>query len=187
MTERDEWLEVAGSLEEIEARYRKERLRIGPAAQPSGQAKETLVDLLERAVDCYLHGDEARRAEMRGFFAKADCVPRALLAVAGRSQRRILEGGDLEEHLRRALGAISLEDFHVDYRDSFQCLEALYLLVHRRGENPQPEFDAVARLSSTERARTYKRGSMRDVLAGFEKTDYFRADVQRKLDPGVAR
>src|SRR5262249_15606583 len=114
-------------------------------------------------------------------------VPRGLLAIVGRSQRRILDGGELGGHLRRALGAVSLEDFHVDYRDSFHCLGALYVLAHGRGLNPKTEFDAVARLSSDRPSGTYRFRSMRDVLTDFEQSEYFRTDVRRKLEPGVAR
>ena len=134
MTVKDDWVGIARSLSEIEERYRKDRLRVGSAAQPAGAAREQLIDALERAVECYLDADDQQRQDMRDFFRVTDCLPRGLLPVAGRCQDRMHEG-EVAEQLRRGLAAVSLENFHSDARDSFDCLGGLYLVAHQRRES----------------------------------------------------
>jgi hypothetical protein len=181
---REEWSHLAADLTAIEDRYRKERLRVGSVAQPKGEAHERLVDLLEATVKVYLHGDEGLRREKRGFFAAAACVPRGLLPVAGRFETRIQDAG-VGENLRLAIAAIALENFHQDYRDSLDCLSRLYQLAHARGIDPQSTFNEISALSSASKDHGYSRASMHDVLSGFDKSDYFKADVQRKLKSRV--
>jgi hypothetical protein len=179
----DRWHKVEHELSEIENCYRKERLRIGSAAQPSGEAEERLLDLFEEAVRVYLDGSESLRAEMRSFIGKADCLPRGLLPVVARYLERMREKAAVHEALRLGLAAVSLENFRTDPGDSFDYLSALYRQAYGFGIDPQASFNEIARLSSSSKDYPYSWGSMQEFLSGFDQSGVFKADVLRKLKP----
>jgi len=176
------WRKVEEGLTEVENRYRKERLRVGSRAQPTGEAKERLLDLFEQAVDAYLNGNDSLRAEMRALVGKADCLPRGLLPVVGRYQARMTEA-TVHTALRLGVAAVSLENFRTDPRDSFDYLSGLYQQAYGFGVDPQPVFNEIARLSSSTKDYPYSWGSMQEFLSTFDQTNVFKTDVLRKLKP----
>jgi hypothetical protein len=186
----DRWREVQPALEAIEERYRRERLRIGPRAEPQGDAAEKLRDLFETAVEAYVDADDELREEMRDFVGAAYCLPRSLLPLVGRYIKRMNAANALT-CLTLAAAALSLENLRRDWRDSFDLLLALYAKASELGVDAQPTFTAVAAISSESKTSRLAPYSMREFLGGFDRSHQFKVDGLRRLkskrpDGGVA-
>lgn len=178
MTPDERWQQARPQLSEIEERYRRERLRTGPRAQPSGEAYERLVDLAEQAVDAYLQGSDTLRAEIRRFFKDSYCVVRGLWGVAGRSFAAMAQDNAVV-CLRKALAALSAEDFHIDYRDTADVLVDLYGKAQSLGLDPAIYFRETAGLSSGA-ARHPEWDSMAQFLSTFRESSIFQEAIGRK-------
>jgi len=96
--------------------------------------------------------------------------------------KQVSTSGD-GEWVRRGLAAASIEDNRLDARDTFTALGGLYLAASRVGIVCSYYFQEVAELSSAQ--PVYPRipwiGSMRDFLANFEQSAYFKTDVRPKI------
>jgi hypothetical protein len=82
--------------------------------------------------------------------------------------------------LRRGLAAASIEDNRVDFRDMFIALGGLYLEAVAVGLDVSDCFQKAAQLSSAV-AGPYFKLWMREFLAGFEQSEYFKQSVRPKL------
>jgi hypothetical protein len=145
--------------------------------EPSGRYLE-LHEELDQFCALYLVATAEQRAEMRKLVAEPELRLKELLDHIGWARSRLLESKDAE-CLRRGLAAASLNDNRWDFRDTFVSLGSLYLTASHVGINCTPYFREAAEFSSTEKFSRYRAtGSMRDFLAGFEKSRYFQDDVR---------
>lgn len=87
------------------------------------------------------------------------------------------------EWVRRGLAAASIENNRLDARDMFTSLGGLYLAAISAGIDCSHYFQEVAELSSAQSVYPKIRwmGSMRDFLANFDQSAYFKADVRPKI------
>lgn len=87
------------------------------------------------------------------------------------------------EWIRRGLAAASIENNRLDARDTFTALGGLYLAASSVGIDCSRYFQEIAELSSAQ--PVYPKilwiGNMRDFLANFEQSLYFKTDVRPKI------
>jgi hypothetical protein len=85
--------------------------------------------------------------------------------------------------VRRALAAASIEDNRMDFRDTFVALGQLYLGAVENGQDASQCFKEIALLSSATPGPFFPH-SMRDFLAHFEQSAFFRQSIQSRLPRG---
>jgi hypothetical protein len=107
---------------------------------------------LDQLCPAYLTATPQERAAIRSAVSEKNGVLSALLGYVYKSAKQIRSGSG-EEWLRRGLAAISIENCRKDFRDVLLALAELYVAAEEAGIKPQPEFRAVARLSSREKPR----------------------------------
>jgi hypothetical protein len=89
--------------------------------------------------------------------------------------------------LRAGLAAASIEDARIDFRDTLMNLGSLYIAASSHGIEPLEHFKEVARLSSGEETPWKSFRSTQHVLANFEQTAFFQADVKPRLRDNAPR
>jgi hypothetical protein len=137
---------------------------------------EETFSVLDELCDHYLITTSDERIVIRDLLGDAiDC----LLSYAESASDQITSTGDVH-WLRRGLAALSIVDGRLDFRDTFACLRELYLASARAEIDPLPYVREVAEISSTT-SRSPGRGSMHDLLVDFDKSAFFREDVQPEL------
>lgn len=82
--------------------------------------------------------------------------------------------------LRRGLAAASIEDNREDFRDMFIALGGLWLEAVKVGIDVSDYFQKAAQLSSAVTGPYFK-VPMREFLASFEQSEYFKQSIQPKL------
>ena len=172
----ERWAHLRAALSKAESGYRKQRLCPGGWSSPRGPELEQLMAALEEVSGIYLAAGDALRAEIRAFFHSSKVIRVWLLNLA-RSLTDRGEAGGGEPEFLLALAAMSIENNHSDYRDTFVLLGRLYHRALRIGIDPRPLFDQAAQLSSGERDFEYNHSSMREFLHRFEQSAFFREDV----------
>jgi hypothetical protein len=169
-----EFNDLANYLDTLKSRYPM-------YVSPKSKEYVELHELIDGLCVLYLDASEDQRARMRSLVAE---LPRdlrgQLLHHIGWATGRLLSSND-EEYIRRALAAASLDDNHSDSRDTYMALGHLYLAASSVGINCSCHFLEAAELSSTQPGLLPKLGSMRDFLAGFERSAYFNEDVRPKI------
>jgi len=137
----------------------------------------TLSDGFDALCDAYLQATADEREAMRQKIGESRRVRNALLGHVHRAARRI-ESPEDARWLRVGLAAASIEDNRTDFRDTYVALGALYLAAAKADIDPVPHFRAVGDLSS----RTAGDGqSMRAFIRGFNRSAYFRENVESRL------
>ena len=169
-----EFNDVADFLDALKSRY-------STYVSPKSKGYVELHESIDGLCALYLVASEEQRAQMRKLVVG---LPRdlggQLLNHIGWARDRFLSSND-EEYVRRALAAASLDDNRSDFRDTFRALGYLYLAASSMGINCSRYFLEAAELSSTQLGIFPSVGSMRDFLAGFERSPYFNEDVRPKI------
>jgi hypothetical protein len=151
--------------------------------------RRSIVDLeeLRQTADelcvLYLSVTSEQREEIRNLAAEPSrVISYHLFDHIGWSGKQISASGD-GEWVRRGLAAASIENNRLDPRDMFTSLGGLYLAATSAGIDCSHYFQEVAELSSAQSVYPKIRwmGSMRDFLANFEQSAYFKADVRPKI------
>jgi hypothetical protein len=124
-------------------------------------------EFFDRLCPAYLDATPQERAEIRAAVRDKSGVAGALLGYVYRSASRLKSPSD-REWLRLGLAAVSIEDCCRDYRDVLLALAELYVAAEEAGLRPQPEFTAVAKLSSSEKP-TGGNTPVRRMLSGFHR------------------
>ena len=169
-----EFDDLANYLDTLKSRY-------PTYVSPKSKEYVELHELIDGLCALYLDASEEQRARMRSLMTE---LPRnlrgQLLNHIGWATGRLLSSND-EEYIRRALAAASLDDNRSDFRDTYMALGHVYLAASSVGINCSRYFLEAAELSSTQPGLFPKLGSMRDFLAGFERSAYFNEDVRPKI------
>lgn len=131
----------------------------------------------------YLSVPSEQREQIRNLAAEPSRVINYhLFGHIGWAGKQVSTSGD-GEWVRRGLAAASIENNRLDARDTFTALGGLYLAASSVGIDCSRYFQEIAELSSAQ--PLYPRipwiGSMRDFLANFEQSAYFKADVRPKI------
>ncbi len=165
--------DIAGALNELKSRY-------PDYVWANSREFDELHGSLDSICALYLLASEEQRRQIRCLVAEPPkiLIKHFLEHIAWAGHR--LRASKDREQLRRALAAASIQDNRWDFRDTFRALGALYLVASSLGISCTPYFLEAAELSSAEKAFP-SIGSMRDFLAGFEKSAYFADDVQPKI------
>jgi hypothetical protein len=131
----------------------------------------------------YLKGTSEQREEIRNLAVEPSRVINYhLFNHIGWAGKQISASAD-GEWVRRGLAAASIENNRLDAGDMFAALGGLYLAASSAGVDCSPYFQEVAELSSAQSLYPTIRwiGSMRDFLANFEQSLYFKQDVRPKI------
>lgn len=131
----------------------------------------------------YLSAASEEREQIRNLAAEPSRVINYhLLNHIGWAGKQMSTSAD-GEWVRRGLAAASIEDNRLDARDTFTALGGLYLAASSAGIDCSHYFQEVAELSSTQ--PVYPKipwiGCMRDFLANFEQSLYFKTEVRPKI------
>jgi hypothetical protein len=134
---------------------------------------------LQRTIDelcvVYLTVSDAGRDHIRNLVQAHRPLHNGLLAhIAWTAQRKP------PDWLWHGLAAASIEDNRVDFRDMFVALGRLYLEAVAVGLDVSDCFQSAARLSSAV-AGPYFKLSMREFLARFEQSEFFKHSIRPKL------
>jgi hypothetical protein len=138
---------------------------------------QAIYGLLDELCPAYLEASAEQRADVRAAVSEKKGVLSALLGYAYRAAGRIQSPAD-REWLRRGLAAISIENCSKDYRDVLLALAELYVAAEEAGIGPAPDFRAVSRLSSGEKARGGST-SVQEMLANFRSYGVLRERRRR--------
>src|SRR4051794_25723979 len=127
------WADIEPFLRQIEERYRKERLRHGPAADnlPDDLEAKVLSELTD-ACDVYADSGDGVRESMRAFFRWSYVLPRRVEKIAGQYARAFEESGS-EDLLRKAAVALAVAEGRPDIRDSFLAFKYLKDVAAHKG------------------------------------------------------
>jgi hypothetical protein len=155
-----DWSAVAAFLTDVESRYRKERLRSGPAAKTLDEVAEPeVLAAVERACELYLDAPPAQRTEMRAFFANAYSLSHRLWSVSGHAAEEAKRDRSAAA-LRLAFAALSLEDGHSDCRDTYLAINTLHGIAAGGGLDGAAIEAEVAGLSSPRMEKLLRTGSL---------------------------
>lgn len=150
-------------------------------AYRGSKADVELHQLIDDLCALYLSASEEQRAQIRNLAAEPPSTVRnQLLSHIGWAGEQASSSKD-GEWVRRGLAAASIEDNRLDYRDMFRALGGLYLAASSAGIDCSHYFQEASELSSTQRGPSPSVGSMRDFLANFEQSAYFKLDVRPKI------
>jgi len=141
------WADIEPFLRQIEERYRKERLRSGPAADdlPDDLEQKVLSELRDMC-DVYAHGDDEGRESIRAFLTWSYILPRRVEKIAGQYARAFDESGS-EDLLRKAATAFVVAEGRPDIRDSFLAFKYLMDAAARKGIDAERVFMTIPGLS----------------------------------------
>nr|HEV7952438.1 hypothetical protein [Candidatus Acidoferrales bacterium] len=131
----------------------------------------------------YLGVSSEQREEIRNLAAEPSrVISYHLFNHIGWAGKQISASGD-GEWVRRGLAAASIENNRLDARDTFAALGRLYLAASSAGIDCSHYFQEVAELSSAQPVYPKFRwiGCMREFLANFEQSEYFKQDVRPKI------
>jgi hypothetical protein len=131
----------------------------------------------------YLSVPSEQREEIRNLAVEPSLVINYhLFNHIGWAKKQVSSSKD-GEWVRRGLAAASIENNRLDARDMFAILGELYLAASSAGIDCSHYFQEVAGLSSAQSLYPKIRwvGCMRDFLANFEQSAYFKADVRPKI------
>jgi hypothetical protein len=139
-------------------------------------------DLLNNEIssicDFYLTAADPDRTALRSAVGNFPNLLQSLRQYIGWCEGRI-QGADERSYLRRALSAASLEDNRISYKEMYLALGSLYAKCVKVGLQPSIDFVKIAYLSNY--AKSKAGVSMHDFLANFEKSAFFKSDIEPKL------
>jgi hypothetical protein len=138
-------------------------------------AREELQRTIDELCVLYLTVSDEGRGHIRKLVQAHRPLHNGLLAHIGWTAQR-----KPPDWLWRGLAAASIEDNLEDFRDMFIALGELYLEAVAVGVDVSDCFQEAAQLSSAITGPYFKR-SMREFLAGFEQSEYFKQSVRPKL------
>jgi hypothetical protein len=135
--------------------------------------------VLDELCDCYLATTPEERILIRSLF-DGNVLGWSLTSYAGSASDQIASADDVQ-WLRRGLAALSIADNRLDFRDIFTAIRELYLASARAGIDPSPFLQETAAISSTTVPAAARHWSARDQFMNFEKTEFFKQDVEPEL------
>ncbi len=141
----------------------------------NAKAREELQRAIDELCALYLNVSDEARDHIRKLVQVHRPLHNGLLAHIGWTAQH-----KPPDWLSRGLAAASIEDNREDFRDMFVALGGLYLEAVTVGIDVSSCFQKAAQLSSAV-PRPYFKLSMREFLAGFEKSEYFKRSIQPKL------
>jgi hypothetical protein len=165
---------AARDLEQIERDARKEL---------GGAALVEVSSYLERLCAHYQELGPQERAKIRARVGAFDAVFRLLWNFVEQSPS-LLRGPEDADKLRLALAAISIDDARVDVELLRRALGRLWIAAARAGIDPKPEFAAIASISN--KGTGGGGAHMRGFMADFDRSQYFKAQVEPHLAPSRA-
>ena len=176
------------------ARLRRERLGRFRLRKPAAHdlelierdARKALGDRALVEVSSYLEGlcahyqavGPQERAKIRARVGAFDAVFQHLWSFVEQSPS-LLRGPEDADKLRLSLSAISIDDLRVDVELLRRALGRLWVAAARAGIDPEPEFEAIAKISN--KGMGGGGGHMREFMAGFNRSKYFKAEVEPHL------
>ena len=165
------WADIEPFLRQIEERYRKERLRHGPAADNlPGDLEEKVLGELRDACDVYAHSDDEGRELIRAFFRWSYVLPRRVEKVAGEYARAFDESGS-EDLLRKAAVALAVAGGLPDVRDSLLAFKHLRDAAARKGIDAERVFMTIPGLAPSASADATAERTLQEIEgAGFRRT-----------------
>lgn len=128
--------------------------------------------VMDQLCALYLDGEPTQREEIRQFLGKQSHILHDLWGYMHRAAEQIRDGGG-EQWLRFGTAIASMEDLRGDYHDTLAGLGDLYLAAVEAGLPPEQIFREVAEMSGEPK--------LRELLREFEKTQYFREEIQSQL------
>ena len=149
-----------------------------PASENS-KVRDGLQQTIDELCAFYLKGSDDERDHIRKLVEVYRSLHQGLLDHVVWVTRRIESSQD-SAWVRRGLAAASIEDNRLDFRDLFVALGELYLAAARVGIDASHCFGEAAQLSSAIVGPVFKH-SMKEFLANFEKSAYFKQAIQPKL------
>jgi hypothetical protein len=162
--------------------------QLGDAKKPgqmiSDSFRADVFATLDQLCALYLAADSAQRQELRAFVITTAAIGEQLWQDYPQyAASQLISSGD-DVWLKRGLAAVSLEDLHIDYRDTLGVLAWLWraAVVHHHID-PQPYFQFVSELSNPNEVYSGQ-GSTREFLSRFRDSVYFKEQVQGLLRLG---
>ncbi|HEY4839262.1 MAG TPA: hypothetical protein VIH72_11685 [Candidatus Acidoferrales bacterium] len=165
----------------------KSRPPLGYRDRRSKADLEELHQTTDELCVLYLSAASEEREPIRNLAAEPSrVISYHLFNHIGWAGKQISASGD-GEWVRRGLAAASIENNRLDARDTFTALGGLYLAASSAGIDCSHYFQEVAELSNSQPVYPRIRwiGSMRDFLANFEQSEYFRQNVRPKIGKNV--
>lgn len=141
----------------------------------NAKAREELQRTIDQLCALYLIVSDEARNDIRKLVRSHGPLHNGLLDHIGWAAQH-----KPPDWLWRGLAAASIEDNQADFRDTFVALGGLYQEAVAVGINVSDGFQKAAQWSSAV-AGPYSKVSMRQFLAGFEQSEYFKQSVQPKL------
>lgn len=152
-------------LSDIEAEYRRERLKPGGAQPLMGEARNQVISIILQVCQLYLHAPESQRRQIWSFFEQTYGLTIYAEEAGDQAAEQFLRTKEID-WLELALLAWVIR--YYDYRDNYLKFGGLYLEAIRLGCEPMPAFSSIGRISF---------GTARAILTGFEQSAFFHADV----------
>lgn len=152
-------------LGDIEAEYRRKRLKPGGAQPLMGEAKDQAISIILQVCQLYRYSTESQRRQIWSFFEQAYSLSTYAVEAGVQAVERFLRTKEVD-YLELALTAWVISQD--DYRDNYLRFGGLYLEVIRLGYAPMPAFSKIGLISF---------GKSRAILTGFEQSAFFLADV----------
>lgn len=153
-------------------RAHRARLRSSKNAYPPlEEARPPLTAIVRR----YLAADAPERARMRELVKRSLDLQTWLLWSACDWARGLVQAPELDT-VELALGALSLEDKVLDFRDTYCALGLVWHRAHRANLDPRPAVERVAALSSAGDE------GFAAFLKGLESSAFLTSDVLPHLD-----
>ncbi len=122
-----------------------------------------IFDFLDSNYEMYFQATSQQRDKIREIIGECNFIDHRghinrfledllMRYVDERAINRLGSTGD-KEWLTRGLVAMSMENSGSDFRDSLSHLVGLYIVAEEKGIDPEPDFQNIARISSTEKPR----------------------------------
>lgn len=141
----------------------------------NAKAREELQRMIDELCALYLTVSDEERDHIRKLVELHRPLHNGLLGHIGWAAQH-----KPADWLRRGLAAASIEDNREDPRDTIIALGGLYLAAAQAGMDVSACFQEAAQQSSSVAGPGFK-VPMRDFLAGFEESSFFKQSVQPKL------
>jgi hypothetical protein len=167
-----EWDRCQEALAAHEKWYRKVRISKDGAPEIGSDESIRIEPLIRVAINLYISCTSEQRESLREFFSSTDRCLVHLFKVVGRSIKEF-EVLSSELNLEYALAAMSLENNHLDFRDSYVMLGHLYLTAVRKGIDTDPLIHRIASISDDWPVYAGQ-ASMQNFLAEFKDSAFFK-------------
>jgi hypothetical protein len=145
--------------------------------------RSDLNQVMDRLCAFYLSAASEQRVEVRAFLGTQTHLLHDLWGYTHRAAEQVRAGGG-DQWLRFGVAIASIEDLRGDYHDTLAGLGDLYLAAVEAGLHPERVFGEIAQISSEE---ANPEGTLRELLKNFEKTQFFREEIQPQLSRQLHR